>query len=278
MTYTTTENLQKHLTSKGFYKKKIDNTWGRFTDKALLEFLDTRSGKLTFKWVAANFQRRLIAAWQLICLEAGVHEVGAIDGYRGPSTDNAIDILESLERTGLRPNWREEREEEPPLPLTEPTNAIIWPHQKNVSKYYGNVGQNQTMLYVPYMHKIAWEPHKTIARFSIHEKCHDSALRVLTRVLDHYGPERIVQLRLDYWAGCLNVRPMKGTKNTPSMHSWGIAIDYDSERNQYKWGRDRASFAKPDYDKWWELWEEEGWLSLGRARNYDWMHVQAARV
>ncbi len=36
-------------------------------------------------------------------------------------------------------------------------------------------------------------------------------------------------------------------------------------------------FAKAEYDAWWELWEKEGWINLGRTRNYDWMHVQATR-
>ena len=63
-----------------------------------------------------------------------------------------------------------------------------------------------------------------------------------------------------------------------STHAWGIAIDYDPDRNQLKWGRDRAAFARPEYDAWWRLWEEEGWVSLGRTRNYDWMHVQAAKL
>ncbi len=62
------------------------------------------------------------------------------------------------------------------------------------------------------------------------------------------------------------------------MHSWGIAVDYDPERNLVKWGRDRATFAKSEYDTWWKLWEEEGWVSLGRTRNFDWMHVQAAKL
>ena len=39
-----------------------------------------------------------------------------------------------------------------------------------------------------------------------------------------------------------------------------------------------AEFAKPEYDKWWECWEDEGWTSLGRTRDFDWMHVQAAHL
>ena len=42
--------------------------------------------------------------------------------------------------------------------------------------------------------------------------------------------------------------------------------------------RDKATFAKPEYERWWQCWEEEGWLSLGRTRNFDWMHVQAAKL
>lgn len=37
-------------------------------------------------------------------------------------------------------------------------------------------------------------------------------------------------------------------------------------------------FCKPDYINWRECWEKEGWVSLGRQRNYDWMHVQAAKL
>jgi hypothetical protein len=28
------------------------------------------------------------------------------------------------------------------------------------------------------------------------------------------------------------------------------------------------AFAQPEYDAWWRFWEEEGWVSLGRTKNY----------
>jgi hypothetical protein len=46
------------------------------------------------------------------------------------------------------------------------------------------------------------------------------------------------------------------------------------EQNQLRWGKDRAVFAKPEYDKFWEIVEKHGGVSLGRERNYDWMHFQ----
>ena len=74
-----------------------------------------------------------------------------------------------------------------------------------------------------------------------------------------------------------HVRKMRGGSSY-SMHSWGIAIDFDPERNQLKWGKDRARLAQPDAVEFWRCWEAEGWVALGRARDYDWMHVQAARL
>lgn len=89
--------------------------------------------------------------------------------------------------------------------------------------------------------------------------------------------EGIRALGLDLFGGCLNVRAMRGGKAL-SMHSWGIAIDVDPEHNPLRWGRDKARMAGPDYAPFLDIWESEGWISLGRERNYDWMHVQAARL
>lgn len=274
MDYMTTLNLQKHLKSKGLYKGALDGIWGRQTEHAVTDLLETRRGKLAFNWRFAVTQRNVTAAWQLICAEAGFNP-GSIDGYVGPSTRHAIEELKYVDYIGKPlPVWRDD-DDQPELPVTIPNH---WPVERDVEKFYGKIGANQTLLTVPYAHHLSWSETSPVKRFSIHEKCHDSALRVLNRVLDHYGPSRIAELSLGSFSGCLNPRLKRGSKTQWSMHSWGIAIDYDEAHNQLKWGRDRARFAKPDYDVWWKLWEEEGWLSLGRAKNYDWMHVQAARL
>ncbi|TIH19794.1 M15 family peptidase [Marinifilum sp. JC120] len=154
-----------------------------------------------------------------------------------------------------------------------------WPSQseKELFKFYGKVGQNQVRLHLPYPHILSWKPEKVINSFFCHEKVHDSLERVLHRVFEHYGYDRIQELNLDKWGGCLDVRKIrKGTRY--STHSWGIAVDYDPARNQQTWGRDKAIFAQPEYDKWWEIWIDEGWNSLGLKKNYDWMHIQAAVI
>jgi len=62
-----------------------------------------------------------------------------------------------------------------------------------------------------------------------------------------------------------------------STHAWGIAIDWFPGQNKMHWDSRKASLAHPDLDAWWALWEQEGWLSLGRTEDRDWMHIQAAK-
>ena len=138
-------------------------------------------------------------------------------------------------------------------------------------------GGNQTRLVFPYPMRLAWETSTVVKSASCHEKVHDAAERVLKRVLSEYGLDRIKELRLDLFGGCLNPRLKRGG-TSPSMHAWGIAFDFDPDRNALKMNHTRAAFAKPEYKKWFDLWEEEGAISLGRARDFDWMHVQFARL
>jgi hypothetical protein len=125
--------------------------------------------------------------------------------------------------------------------------------------------------------RIAWDKRQTVKRITIHSKCAESAGRVLQKAFDHYGMEKLKDLGLDLFGGCYNNRPMRGGTQL-SMHAYACAIDFDPERNQLKWSKKQARLAKADCIKWWEFWEAEGWVSLGRARDFDWMHVQAARL
>lgn len=152
-----------------------------------------------------------------------------------------------------------------------------WPRQSDVPEFYGEIGQNQVDIVLPYPCWLAWDLRKVAKTERYHIKVADSALRVHNRILAHYGPAEIDRLDLDVTGGTLAVRKMRGGSSW-SMHSWGIARDTDPARNQLKWGRDLATLDNKEYDAYWGFWEDEGWVSLGRQRNYDWMHVQAARL
>lgn len=152
-----------------------------------------------------------------------------------------------------------------------------WPRQPDVPQFFGPVGTNQKIIDVPFDMFLAWDKSKRTRRMSLHTKVADSALRALQVIATVYSATERKTLGIDLFGGSLNVRKMRGGSSY-SMHSWGIAIDFDPERNQLAWKSDRARLAKPDAIPFWQAWEAEGWVSLGRARNFDWMHVQAARL
>jgi hypothetical protein len=228
--------VQQCLIKEGFDPGIVDGLPGDNTDRAVNDALTQRTAGLPVDWAGWPKTRKVVAYLQVLCKERDI-DVGDIDGFWGPQTDYASDVLAHLLATGEMPRpWRDET----PLDI----NPNGWPPQNEaeLNQYYGGVGTNQVPLVLPYPHRIAWDLKTTIKSFQCNAKVHDSAKRVLQRVFDHYGMERIKELRLDRWGGCLNVRQMRGGTQW-SMHSWGIAMDYDPEDNQLKWGRDRAIFA-----------------------------------
>ena len=155
---------------------------------------------------------------------------------------------------------------------------MTWPTEAQCPKFYGPKGQNQTSIALPFPMVLDWDKTKTIRTITCHEKVADSLTRIFRKILSEYGEERIKTLGINQFGGCLNVRLKRGSKTSWSIHSWGCAVDIDPDRNQLRWGRDRAELAKPVYETMWRIWESEGWISLGRARGYDFMHAQAARI
>jgi len=210
---------------------------------------------------------------------------GKIDGILGPKTLAAIrgfQRISSLKQDGVVGPKTEAALWPAPMPERDsqvevPAFNTIWPRQKDVPNFYGEIGKHQTQILLPYPMWLAWDLRQSIHKMTLHEKVAPSALRVFRRIFEHYGKEKISALNLDVFGGSLAVRKMRGGSNW-SMHSWGIAIDFDPAQNQLKWGKERATLDGPEYLPFWSFWENEGWVSLGRAKNYDWMHVQAARL
>lgn len=216
-------------------------------------------------------EQKLIGFIQHVATLEGIN-AGSIDGKWGPQTESAhSDLVYKLEHGMLPDPWRPEE-------FTGEENGQ-WPLQNEASMnaFYGEVGTNQGKARSPFPLKIAWDTDKTVNRFTCHEKVAPVIERVLQKVLDHYGLKEIQRLGLDLWGGALNVRKMRGGSKW-STHAWGTSIDWDPSNNKLKWDRSKASLSKPEYDFWWQCWEEEGAVSLGREQDRDWMHVQFARL
>lgn len=149
-----------------------------------------------------------------------------------------------------------------------------WPKQNydSMVSFYGSVGENQTKLMLPYPMRLAWQPEKEVKIITCNAKVAESLKKVLEGILRYYESiEKVQQDRMNLFGGCLNVRKVRGGSSW-SIHSWGCAIDLDPEHNQLKYRRDRATMP----EKVIEIFEDNGWISLGNARNYDFMHFQAA--
>lgn len=254
-------SLQRFLADSGAYTAKVDGDWGSKSDKAAKAWVAGLDLPDAASWPAGRCK---VAAQQGLMKSVGI-DVGPIDGRVGPTFRFALESWQNRLRDQDAPEERV---------ATQPAK---WPRQADVPAFYGAVGSNQTTLKLPYPMVLAWDLKASVGKMSINKKLAAGAGRALQKTLDHYGIDQIRALGLDRFGGCLNVRKMRGG-NAMSMHSWGIAIDFDPERNQLRWGRDRALLARAAYKPFLDFWEEEGWISLGRERNFDWMHVQAARL
>jgi len=209
--------------------------------------------------------RQDIALEQLYYQSMGI-EVGTVDGLVGPQTQYAREVYQA-KRDGTDIMFRDKEVKHD------------WPKQDEASmnKYFGKYGTNQVSLILPYQMVLAWDTGTKVSKFSCNKRVREPFERIFKRTLDHYGISEIKKLRLDYFGGCFNVRKMRGG-SAMSIHSWGCAVDIDPDRNQLKWGKDKAELAKPVYEKFWDFVYDEGMISLGIEKNYDYMHFQSARL
>lgn len=142
---------------------------------------------------------------------------------------------------------------------------------------YGKAGDESNMVYVKPPYPIYYEGKVYPHGVRVHKLVADSLKNVFDELLATYGASAIHGLHMDvYGGGYVNKITTGGS--LPSMHAYGLAIDWWPERNSYKTKSPQAGFSRPEYNAWWDIWEKHGWISLGRERNYDWMHIQAAKL
>ncbi len=235
--------------------------------------------------------------WLQSRLTAHRFPVGQIDGILGPETHAALKAFQASH--GLEPTGRADKHTETllrapssgvlpeikaqipdrdePVELPQAPTPNVWPRQADVMAYYGPVGTNQTTINVPFDFWLAWDKSKRVSKITVHKKVAESAQHCFDRIAEVYTAAERKALGIDIFGGSLNVRKMRGGSNY-SMHSWGIAIDFDPERNGLHTKKPQARLSHADAVPFWVIWESQGWLSLGRARDFDWMHIQAARL
>lgn len=246
--------IQHFLNLAGGYRLVEDGAFGPVSFTAARDYLADR--RLPATW---SDERTYIAIQQLFLNEtmnAGL----LVDGQMGPKTDAAIAAYAGKDLVPVK---------------------VLWPRQRDVPSYFGAITtRNQTRVEVPYEMYASYErlPSHRVESIQCHKKVAKALGRILRRTAAHYKAAEIRKLNLDIFSGSRVVRKITGGVGY-SMHSWGIAFDFDAAHNQFNqqsW--EGAAFAKPAYADWLRFWAQEGATNLGVARNYDWMHFQFARL
>jgi hypothetical protein len=253
-------SLQRAFAAEGYYSGQIDGKFGPRSRLAGLAALRA-AGVDARAWP----EKRQDIAFSQWLLKRAKFDPGKIDGFAGPSTKFALE------------QWQNALRDIVPKPSEISHLPTIWPRQSELEGFYGKPGTNLVRLDLPFEMRIAWDLDQKVKSFLINEKCAESAARIYGRILELYGYQRLVDLNLDRFGGCYNNRKMRGG-NSLSTHAYACSIDHNPEFNQLRWGADRAHMAKPECAAFVDAFEAEGWISLGRELNYDWMHFQAARL
>lgn len=154
-----------------------------------------------------------------------------------------------------------------------------WPTQAEVRSgrsIFGTAGDEAQLCSVVPAYPLLYEG-APVRSIRVHRLVAREVQAALAEVLAHYGAAEIARLGLNLYGGSYNYRPTSGG-GALSMHAWGIALDFSPAANALRYKAPRATLSHADCRAWWEIWESHGAVSLGRERDYDWMHLQFARL
>ena len=116
---------------------------------------------------------------------------------------------------------------------------------------------------------------KQVKSIRIHKLVADRLAAALQDIINHYGEdiEKVAPGACVY-DGSYNFRQARNS-SSQSVHSWGLAIDFDAANNTMKMTAPKARLSQDIYKPFFDILEYHGFNSLGRRGDYDWMHVQA---
>ena len=261
------QNFQIIALKRGMYKGIPDNLWGPATVKAL------RKAGISRKW---SRKRQWIGGIQKLLNDSG-YNAGSVDGYEGHLTSDAWTAFIYKEIVG-----KEIPEPDSTVLVpSKPNKMWNFPHQRDVKSFYGNPSNGpheisrQLVRIDVYPMVLDWKLRQSVSTISVHKKCAYSAQAAFIEIERVYGVEKLTKLGLHRFAGSYNHRKMRGGSSW-SMHAYGCAIDFFARPNGLRTRCPDALFCGPEYKAFFDIWEDHGWTSLGRAIGRDWMHVQAA--
>jgi|SRR5450755_1520722 hypothetical protein len=103
----------------------------------------------------------------------------------------------------------------------------------NIHEYVGPDGELEARWHADFLERVrlpfslplSWDPSRTITQIT----CHRRMTCVFSSVFSHIQ-ERGLEARITSFGGCFTFRPQR-TGSKLSTHSWGIAMDLNSESN-----------------------------------------------
>ena len=147
--------------------------------------------------------------------------------------------------------------------------------QAGVVKKYGQPGDDSQLVSLTLPYTLYYDT-TPVTKVKVHNLAKDSLEKIFKEILTTFGLPQIKKLKLDQYSGLYNPRDKRCCPGDPSIHSWGIAIDFYAAGNGYREKTGTAVFSKPEYKPFIDIWYKYGWKSFGRELGYDWMHFQVA--
>jgi len=118
----------------------------------------------------------------------------------------------------------------------------------------------------------------TKKRMQCHELVAEWAEAALRLTLNEYGLAKIEKYGLDVFSGSYVPRFVRGAEDKKiwSKHAFGIAFDFLAKENGLKTPFASATFSRPEYKDWLDIWRCSGFANLGQLEGFerDAMHFE----